>query len=69
MVTQYFQTTLVAKNPPVHAGDLRDTDSSPGSGRAPGGGHGNHSSILAWRIPMDREVWRAAVHGVTRSWT
>ena len=23
------------------------------------------SSILAWRIPMDREVWRATVHGVT----
>ena len=22
----------------------------PGSGRSPGGGHGNHSSILAWRI-------------------
>ena len=27
-----------------------------------------HSSILAWRInPMDREVWRAVVHGVTES--
>ena len=24
-----------------------------------------HSSILAWRIPMDREAWRVAVHGVT----
>ena len=23
------------------------------------------SSILAWRIPMDRGGWRAAVHGVT----
>ena len=22
-----------------------------------------HSSILAWRIPMDRGTWRAAVHG------
>ena len=22
-----------------------------------------HSSILAWRIPMDRGAWRAAVHG------
>ena len=21
-----------------------------------------HSSILAWRIPMDRGAWRAAVH-------
>ena len=25
-----------------------------------------HSSI-AWRIPMDRGAWRAAVHGVTKS--
>ena len=24
-----------------------------------------HSSILAWRIPMDRGTWRATVHGVT----
>ena len=23
----------------------------PGFGRSPRGGHGNHSSILAWRIP------------------
>ena len=27
------------------------------------------SSILAWRIPMDRGAWRAAVHGVAKSWT
>ena len=25
-----------------------------------------HSSILAWRIPMDRGAWRATVHGVAR---
>ena len=24
-----------------------------------------HSSILAWRIPMDRGAWRATVRGVT----
>ena len=28
-----------------------------------------HCSILAWRIPMDRGVWGATVHGVTKSWT
>ena len=27
-----------------------------------------HSSILAWRIPMDR-AWQATVHGVAKSWT
>ena len=28
-----------------------------------------HSSILAWRIPMDRGSWRATVHGVAKSRT
>ena len=28
-----------------------------------------HNSILAWRIPMDRESWQATVYGVTKSWT
>ena len=28
-----------------------------------------HSSILAWRIPMDRGAWQATVHGVTKSQT
>ena len=28
-----------------------------------------HSSILAWRIPMDRGAWRATVPGVTKSRT
>ena len=32
-------------------------------------GMATHSSILAWRIPMDRRAWRAIVHGVTKSWT
>ena len=27
------------------------------------------SSILAWRILMDRGAWQAAAHGVTKSWT
>ena len=26
-----------------------------------------HSSILAWRTPMDRGAWQATVHGVTES--
>ena len=32
-------------------------------------GMATHSSILAWRIPMDRGVWRVAVHGVAKSQT
>ena len=26
-----------------------------------------HSSILAWRTPMDREAWRGTVHGPCRA--
>ena len=31
----------VVKNLPVNAEDLRDVGSIPGSGKSPGGGHGN----------------------------
>ena len=33
------------------------------------GGIVTHSSILAWRIPMDRGARQATVHGVTKSQT
>ena len=33
------------------------------------GGMATHSSILAWRIPMDRGAWWATVHVVTKSVT
>ena len=32
-------------------------------------GMATHSSILAWRVPMDRGAWRATVHGVANSQT
>ena len=32
-------------------------------------GMATQSSILAWRIPMDRGAWQAVVHGVTKSRT
>ena len=32
-------------------------------------GKATDSSILAWRIPMDRGAWQATVHMVTKSWT
>ena len=30
-------------------------------------GMATHSSILAWRIPMDRGAWQASVNGITKS--
>ena len=32
-------------------------------------GMATHSSILAWRVPMDREAWQATVRGVSKSQT
>ena len=32
-------------------------------------GMATHSSILAWRISMDRGAWQAPVYGVTKSQT
>ena len=46
----------VAKNLPADAGEVRDMDSIPGSGRSPGGGMATHSSILAWIIPWTEEL-------------
>ena len=36
-----FPGDMVVKNPPANAGDIRDAGSIPGSGRCPGGEHGN----------------------------
>ena len=35
--------------------NVGDLGSIPGLGRSPGEGNGNHSSILAWRIPWTKE--------------
>ena len=32
-------------------------------------GMATHSSILTWRIPMDREAWQGTVHSATESQT
>ena len=61
------QMVLVVKNLPVNAGDIRDRDLIPGSGRSPGGGHGNPLQYSCLENPMDRGAWRAAVHGVAES--
>ena len=56
------QVALVVKNPPANAGDIRDTDSIPGSGRSPGGGHSNPLQYSCLDKPMDRGVRQAMVH-------
>ena len=61
------QVALVVKNPPANAGDIRDMGSFPGSGRSPGGEHGNPLRYSCLENLMDREVWQATVGGVERS--
>ena len=49
----------------ANAGDARDTALISGSGRFPGGGHGNPLQYSCLGNPMDRRSWWATVHGVT----
>ena len=61
------QVVLVIKNPPASDRDPRDAGSTPGSGRPPGGGHGNPLQCSGLENPMDRGAWWATVHGVSKS--
>ena len=57
------------KNPPASAGDIINAGSTPGSGRSPGGGHGNPLQYSCPENPMARGAWGATVHGVAKSRT
>ena len=50
----------------VNAGDVRDTGSIPGSGRSPGGEHGNPLQYSCLENSMDRGTWWATVHEVAK---
>ena len=63
------QVVLVVKNLPAKAGDLRGVGSVPGLGRSSRGWHGNPFQYSCLENPMDREAWRATVHGATKKWT
>ena len=62
-------TSLVVKNPPANAGNIRQAGSIPGLGRSPGGGHGNPIQNSCLENPMDRGAWRATVYRVAKSQT
>ena len=61
-----FPGGSVAKNLPVNAGDAGLT---PGLGGSLGGGNGNLLQYSCLGNPMDRGVWEARVHAVTKSQT
>ena len=50
------------------ASNAEDRSSIPGSGRYPGGGHGNPLQDSCLENAMDRRAWWAAVHRVAKSW-
>ena len=53
------RVALVVKSPPANAGDIRDMGLIPGSGRCPGGGHGNPLQYSCLENPMNRGAWWA----------
>ena len=61
------RAVLVVKDPPANAGDIRDLGSIPGSGRSPGGVHGNPLQYSCLKNPTDRGAWWAIVHSVAKS--
>ena len=46
-----------------------DPSSIPGLERSPGEGNGNPLQYACLENPIDRGVWWATVHGVTKIWT
>ena len=58
---------LGVKNAPANAGDVRDSDSIPGSGRSPGVENGNPLQYSCLGNPMGRGAWWAIVHGVEKA--
>ena len=57
------------KNLPANSGDTKDMNSILGLGRSPGVGNGNPLHYSCLENSMDRRVWEATVHWVTKSQT
>ena len=63
------QVALVVENLPANAGVVREAGFIPGSGRSPGGGHGNLLQYSCLENPMVRGAWWATIYRVVKSWT
>ena len=63
----FFPDGSAGKESACHAGDTGHMGLIPGSGRSPGGGHGNPLQYPCLKNPMDRGAWWAMVHGATKN--
>ena len=63
------QVVLAVENLPANARDIRDAGLILGSGRSPGGGHGNPFQYSCLENPMDRGRQRNIVHRIVKSQT
>ena len=59
-----FPSGTVVKNLPANAGDTRDADSIPWSGKSPRVGNDNLLQYSCLENSMDRRAWQATVSGV-----
>ena len=64
-----FLHSSVVENLPANAGDSGDMGLIPGSGRFPGGGHGNPLQYSCSENLVGRGAWQAKVHRITESQT
>ena len=62
------QVVLVVKMP-ASAEVIRDSGLIPGSGRSPGGGHGNPPQYSCLENSMDRGAWQVIVRRMAKSRT
>ena len=58
---------LIVKNLSASAREVKEAGLIPGSGRSPGGGHGNPLQYSCLEKPMDRGAWWATIHMVAQS--
>ena len=59
----------MVKNPAANTGAVKDAGLIPGSGRSPGGEHGNPLRYSCLESPIRERSLAAAVHRVTKSQT
>ena len=64
-----FPGGSAVKNLPANAGDTGDMVWIPGSGRSPGGGHGNPLQYSGLENRVDRRAWLATVNGIEKGQT